>query len=58
MTLAAQKKHLYHLWWHPHNFGVNIPENMANLTVILDHYAYLNKTYGFRNSTMKEAAGV
>lgn len=58
MTRAAQKKELYHLWWHPHNFGVNIKENMENLTVILDHYKQLNKKYGFTNLTMKEAAGV
>ena len=57
MTWAAKKKHLYHLWWHPHNFGMNIDENMANLTIILDHYKTLDKKYGFKNLTMKEAAG-
>lgn len=57
MTWAAKKKHLYHLWWHPHNFGMNIDENMANLTIILDHYKALDKKYGFKNLTMKEAAG-
>lgn len=57
MTVAAKKNHLYHLWWHPHNFGVNIQENMANLTIILEHYKFLNKKYGFGNLTMKEAAG-
>jgi peptidoglycan/xylan/chitin deacetylase (PgdA/CDA1 family) len=57
MTRAAQKKELYHLWWHPHNFGININENMANLTVLLDHYLLLQKKYGFTNLTMKEAAG-
>lgn len=58
MTRAAKKKEAYHLWWHPHNFGVNITENMANLTVILDHYQTLHKKYGFANCTMKEAAGL
>ena len=58
MTKAAQKNELYHLWWHPHNFGVNIAENMANLTTILEHYQALQKKYGFTNRTMKEAAGL
>jgi peptidoglycan/xylan/chitin deacetylase (PgdA/CDA1 family) len=58
MTRAAIKKELYHLWWHPHNFGVHINENMANLSIILNHYQTLNKKYGFTNCTMKEAAGL
>jgi hypothetical protein len=57
MTYAAKKKELYHLWWHPHNFGVNIKENMENLTVLLKHYQFLHTKYGFANLTMKEAAG-
>ena len=57
MTHAAKNNELYHLWWHPHNFGVNIPENMNNLAVLLNHYRFLQKKYGFKNCTMKEAAG-
>ena len=58
MTYAAKKKELYHLWWHPHNFGINIKENMENLTVLLNHYQFLHAKYGFANLTMKEAAGL
>jgi peptidoglycan/xylan/chitin deacetylase (PgdA/CDA1 family) len=57
MTHAAKNKELYHLWWHPHNFGVNTSENMENLTVLLKHYRLLHAKYGFANLTMKEAAG-
>lgn len=57
MTHAAKNNELYHLWWHPHNFGINIPENLNNLSVILNHYQFLQKKYGFKNLTMKEAAG-
>ncbi len=57
MTKAAKKGELYHLWWHPHNFGLHITENIAGLTIILNHYQKLNKKYGFVNQTMKEAAG-
>lgn len=58
MTWAAQKGELFHLWWHPHNFGTNITENIANLRSLLVHYQELKEKYGFRNLTMKEAAGV
>ena len=57
MTYAAKNKELYHLWWHPHNFGINIKENMAGLAILLNHYQMLQKKYGFTNLTMKEAAG-
>jgi hypothetical protein len=57
MSHAAKNKELYHLWWHPHNFGINIKENMQNLTVLLNHYQLLHNKYGFANLTMKEAAG-
>jgi peptidoglycan/xylan/chitin deacetylase (PgdA/CDA1 family) len=58
MTCAAKKNEAYHLWWHPHNFGKNITENISNLTIIMEHYIMLNKKYGFTNLTMKEAAGL
>lgn len=57
MTYAAKNNKIYHLWWHPHNFGVNIGENMENLAVLLKHYQFLHNKYGFLNLTMKEAAG-
>jgi len=58
MTHAAKNNQLYHLWWHPHNFGVNMSENLDNLTILLDHYRYLQNKYNFKNCTMKEAAGL
>lgn len=56
MTKAAQKKQLYHLWWHPHNFGINLEENIFFLTELLKHYQFLNKQYGFSSKTMLQAA--
>jgi peptidoglycan/xylan/chitin deacetylase (PgdA/CDA1 family) len=58
MTRAAEKGELYHLWWHPHNFGVNLEENMANLDDLLKHFTYLQDKYGFTNLTMEEAASL
>ena len=56
MLIAAKKNQLYHLWWHPHNFGINLTENLNFLTNLLEYYSKLNKEYGFTNLTMKEAA--
>jgi len=56
MTYAAKKKRLYHLWWHPHNFGIYQEENLVFLSKILTHYQLLNKEYGFESLTMNELA--
>ena len=56
MTYAAKNSLLYHLWWHPHNFGINQNENFSFLEKVLQHYAYLNKKYDFTSYTMSEVA--
>lgn len=58
MTRAAEKGELYHLWWHPHNFGINLEQNIANLNELLKHFGYLQNKYGFTNLTMEEAASL
>jgi hypothetical protein len=55
MTAAAENKALYHLWWHPHNFGANTNKNLDMLERILQHYQYLSKNYGMVSLTMEEA---
>ena len=54
MTNAAKNKEIYHIWWHPHNFGVNQDENFIFLNKILDHYTFLNSQYGFESLTMND----
>ena len=56
MTHAAKNGLLYHLWWHPHNFGLYQDENFAFLEKILHHYQKLNVEYGFESHTMTSAA--
>jgi hypothetical protein len=56
MTRAAKKGEVFHLWWHPHNFGINRKENLAFLTALLEHFAYLQETYGMESAHMREAA--
>jgi peptidoglycan/xylan/chitin deacetylase (PgdA/CDA1 family) len=56
MTHAAKNKLMFHLWWHPHNFGVNQDENFAFLQKILEHYKVLNLKYQFQSLNMIELA--
>lgn len=56
MTYAAKNGLIYHLWWHPHNFGVNTKENRSILNNILAHYLHLNKKYGMCSMNMCEIA--
>jgi peptidoglycan/xylan/chitin deacetylase (PgdA/CDA1 family) len=56
LTRAAKAGRVYHLWWHPHNFGRNLDENLAFLGRLLDHYSQLRSRYGMQSSTMDELA--
>lgn len=56
MTYAAKNNLTYHLWWHPHNFGVNQDKNFAFLEKILKHYQALNLKYNFQSVTMTNLA--
>lgn len=58
MLHAAKNNLTYHLWWHPHNFGVNHDENLALLENVLNYYQQLNQKYGFRSYTMTELATI
>ena len=54
MTRAAKRGEVFHLWWHPHNFGINQKENFRNLETILKHFDYLRSTYGMQSASMSE----
>jgi peptidoglycan/xylan/chitin deacetylase (PgdA/CDA1 family) len=56
MTHAAKRGEVFHLWWHPHNFGIHQDQNFKNLTALLEHFALLQKKYGFESASMKEIA--
>ncbi len=57
MTHAAHHGRVYHLWWHPHNFGRHTTENLAALEKNLAHFAALRDRYGMESLSMSEAAG-
>ena len=56
MTAAVRSGGICHLWWHPHNFGVNVENNIAVLESLLRHYEVLRDQYGMRSLTMAGAA--
>ena len=54
MRHAAKKGEIFHLWWHPHNFGNHTVENMRNLKELLDYYEILSEKYGMESHSMGE----
>ncbi|MEO5891603.1 MAG: polysaccharide deacetylase family protein [Ferruginibacter sp.] len=58
MSYAAKNGLLYHLWWHPHNFGIDHDQNFSFMEKILKHYEDLNKKYDFTSYSMSGFAKV
>ena len=56
MTAAARDGGCFHLWWHPHNFGRDLAENLQFLEGILQHHLVLREKFGVQPLTMSEAA--
>ncbi len=56
MTFAAQHGRMYHLWWHPHNFGHDTKFQLEKLDQILTHYNFLNQTYDMQSLNMGDLA--
>jgi hypothetical protein len=54
LTYAAKHGLIYHLWWHPHNFGDNTEANLTVLKTILDRYLSLKEAYGMESLNMGE----
>ena len=54
MDDAAINHRVFHLWWHPHNFGVNTSQNIGFLIKIINHYKTLKHAYGMRSLNMGE----
>jgi peptidoglycan/xylan/chitin deacetylase (PgdA/CDA1 family) len=56
LEYAANRGLVYHLWWHPHNFGVNLAENLSFLEKVLQSYQKLNTQDKMQSRTMSEIA--
>lgn len=57
MEAAARRDGVFHLWWHPHNFGGRLEDNLSVLSAILDRFEDLSARYGMRSLSMADVAG-
>ena len=53
---AASCGEIFHLWWHPHNFGRDLEQNIAVLTEIAECFSRLRASHGMRSLNMGELA--
>lgn len=51
---AAKSKEIVHIWWHPHNFGVNLKENIEILRKILETFRECRENHGMQSLSMNE----
>ncbi len=56
LAYAAKHDRLFHLWWHPHNFGGDVGRNLAILEAILQDAADLRNRHGLTSMTMADVA--
>ena len=56
MEYAAMHDLVFHLWWHPHNFGNHAEKNLKDLEKILKYYKYCEDKYGMKSLNMAEVA--
>ena len=55
---AAKSKKIFHLWWHPHNFGFKTEENIKGLEEILIHFNKCREHYGMLSLNMSEVTDI
>jgi peptidoglycan/xylan/chitin deacetylase (PgdA/CDA1 family) len=55
---AMRNNEMYHLWWHPHNFGTYPTENLFILEDLLKWVVSKKNTVGLQSLTMVEAARI
>ena len=51
---AADRRRVFHLWWHPHNFGLNTEENLLFLESVLTQATELREESGLECLTMAD----
>lgn len=53
---AAVESKIFHLWWHPHNFGASPDANLCFLESLLTEFAGLRNRDGMISASMSEVA--
>lgn len=55
---AAKQRGIFHLWWHPHNFGAQTEENLQFLRSVLEVYSGCRRMHGMRSLSMVDVASL
>jgi hypothetical protein len=55
MRTAALRGQMFHLWWHPHNFGRDLGANVKVLSALVDEFDGLRRSHGMQSMNMAEA---
>jgi hypothetical protein len=55
---AAEQRGIFHLWWHPHNFGTETQQNLDFLRSILEVFSRCRTTHGMQSLSMAGVAEV
>lgn len=55
---AARNHEVFHLWWHPHNFGLHIEENLRFLRRVLEEFHVLRQSEGMASCTMDQVGEI
>jgi hypothetical protein len=58
LARAATAHEIVHIYWHPHNFGVFLDENLAMLRAILETFARYRESHGLQSLSMNEVAEI
>jgi len=56
LEAAATHGRMFHLWWHPHDFGLRLRENLAFLRRVLACFARVRERAGMESLTMADVA--
>lgn len=54
MEFAARNGKIFHLWFHPHDIGINTEINFRILKEILEYYKKMNQKYQMKSLNMAE----
>jgi hypothetical protein len=55
---AAERRGIFHLWWHPHNFGAHTRENLDFLRNVLEVFSECRLTHGMKSLSMAGVASI
>jgi hypothetical protein len=53
---AAVNREIFHLWWHPEEFALNLEQNLGVLRRVLEKFAQCRAEYGMRSLCMGQVS--